>query len=335
MKTVRPELKYASLVCRSPSSPQPLSALDSLSVVHAAGHVGFEIKAVRRGPVNPLSDSGDPMDVAINNLYSTFAHYRLGDDFTGCDCCVGPDHSARLATPALRELRYDDLERYSSKAISTWGNVRHFKYFLPRLLELTIEHRDEFLDLAVVFGKLRYAQFDSWPQRERDAVHRFLDEYWNYQLADPIVGVFEDSIDTVLCAISNALSSVQRLLDTWTGTRTDSAKRHFAAFILNNDDTLLKKRRLSNAFWDTSGQPHSEVVAWLQSDAVLGYFDGAGDNALVDEFSYAWPQLMALYLRSMMRIATSLRRCYRTLAMVGYMIFLDTSTNGSARRVSS
>lgn len=234
------------------------------------------------------------MNDAIDNLYATFAHCRVGDDFTGCDCCVGPEHSAKLAAPPLRDLSYDDLERYSRKAMSTWGNVRHFKHFLPRLLELTVEHRDDFLDLAVVFGKLKYAQCDTWPQREQDAVNGFFDEYWKYQLADSIVGAFEDSIDTVLCAISNALPTVQRFLELWISTRSDNAKRHLAAFILNNDDTLLKKGRLSNAFWDTTGQPHSEVVNWLRSDTLLGYFDGANDSALVDDFTYAWPQLMAI-----------------------------------------
>lgn len=234
------------------------------------------------------------MHDAIDNLYAMFAHCRISDDFTGCDCCVGPDHSEKLATPPLRELTYDDLERYSRKAMSTWGNVWHFKHFLPRLLELSIDHRDDFLDLAVVFGKLKYAQFDSWPQRERDAVNWFFDEYWEYQLADPIVGAFEDSIDTVLCSLANALSCVQRFLDAWIAKRTDNAKRHLAAFILNNDDTLLKKGHLSNAFWDATGQPHTEVVNWLQSDAVYRFFDGPNDPVLVDDFAYAWAQLMAI-----------------------------------------
>ena len=112
------------------------------------------------------------MNDAINKLYEAFSHYRIGDDFSGCDCCVGPEHSAKLAGPLIRDLTYEDLERYSRKAISTWGNVRHFKHFLPRLLELTIEHRDDFLDLAVVFGKLKSAQLDTWPQREQNAVYR-------------------------------------------------------------------------------------------------------------------------------------------------------------------
>jgi hypothetical protein len=191
-------------------------------------------------------------------------------------------------------LTYDELERYSRKAMSTWGNVRHFKHFLPRLLELSIDHRDDFLDLAVVFGKLKYANFDSWPQRERDAVNRLLDEYWEHQLDDPIVGAFEDSIDTVLCSLANALSSVQRFLDAWIAKRTDNAKRHLAAFILTNDDTLLKKGCLSNAFWDTTGQPHNEVVNWLYSDAVYRFVDGPVDPVLVDDFANAWPQMMAI-----------------------------------------
>lgn len=241
------------------------------------------------------------MDDALNVLYATFAHYRIGGDFAGCKCCVGPEHSARLAAAPVRELTYEDLEQYSAKAISTWGTTHHFKHFLPRLLELAIEYRDDFLDLAVVFGKLALAQFDSWPQREQDAVNRFFDEYWDYQLAAPIFGSFDDSVDTVLCAISNGLPSVQRFLDAWTATRTDTAKRHLAAFVLNNDKTLLKKGQLSSPFWDRSGKPHREVVAWLQSESVLSYFDGADDTVLAGEFAYAWPQLMSI--RSSLRDA--------------------------------
>ena len=46
--------------------------------------------------------------------------------------------------------------------------------------------------------------------------------------------------------------------------------------------------------WDTSGAPHREVVNWLQSEPVLDYFDGGDDLVLADDFSCAWPQLMAI-----------------------------------------
>lgn len=234
------------------------------------------------------------MQDAIDHLYATFAHYPVGKDFTGCDCCVGPEHSARLAAPPLRELSYDDLERYSRKAISTWGSVRHFKHFLPRLLELSIEHRDDFLDLAVVFGKLKYAQMDTWPPHEQLAVQRFFDAYWEYQLNEHVRGAYADAIDTVLCAIANASVSVQRWLDAWIAMPTHNARRHLATFILVNDDALLIKGQLANAFWDTTAQPHAEVVNWLQSDGVYEWFQQEKETSLVDEFADAWPQFMAV-----------------------------------------
>lgn len=234
------------------------------------------------------------MNTAIDNLYKVFKGYRIGDDFVGCACCVSHADSERLAAQPIRKLTYDDLERYSRKAITTWGTARHFKHFLPRLLELTVEHRDNFLDLAIVFGKLAHAQFDSWPQQERDAVNQFFDKYWDHELAGGISTVFESSIDEVLCALSGVLPSVQRFLDAWIATRTDNAKRHLAAFILRHDEALLITGRLSGGFWDTSLIPHSEVVTWLQSDTVMNYLDDDGNSSLTGDFSFAQPQLVAI-----------------------------------------
>lgn len=49
-----------------------------------------------------------PMEDAFKTLYSTFSHYRIGDDFTGCDCCVGPEHCAALAKPPQIAFTDDD-----------------------------------------------------------------------------------------------------------------------------------------------------------------------------------------------------------------------------------
>ncbi len=234
------------------------------------------------------------MHAAINDLYTTFVDYEIGDDFVGCRCCVNDAESVKLAATPVRELSYNDLQRYSRKAISTWGGVEHFKHFLPRLLELSIEHRDDFLDLAVVFGKLKDAKLEEWPQNEQDSVNRFFDAYWQYQLAEPIGDYQEEQIDTVLCAISNAVTSVAHFLTTWTATRSENAKRHLASFILANDESLIIRAKLSNTFWDRAALPHEEVVCWLQSDAMVDYFDGPNDPVLASEFPFAWSQLTAI-----------------------------------------
>ncbi|MEQ8835298.1 MAG: hypothetical protein RID07_00675, partial [Lacipirellulaceae bacterium] len=231
------------------------------------------------------------------SLYATFATYRLGDDFVGCDFCASTERSEKLASIPLRKLTYDDLELYSSKAITTWGNQRHFKHFLPRLLELTIAYRDEFLDLAVVFGKLECAHWDSWPTSEQNAVKDFFSAYWLFQLSIPISGTFEDAADTVLCAFSNACSTIDPFLSTWINTDSTEAHLHLAAFVLQNESSLMKKCELWNAFWNTTAKPHAEVLAWLQSQEVIQYLKSTSPDVLVDDFAFAVPQLFAIQAR--------------------------------------
>lgn len=231
------------------------------------------------------------MEQAAKGLYETFSPYRVGDDFVGCDCCVSAGESTKLASKPLNLLTYDDLEHYSRSAMSTSGNVRHFKHFLPRLMELAIDHRDDFLDLAVVFGKLRYARWQSWSPREVDAVSVYLRDYWRYQLSLDIENPYSDAIDTVLCAEAAALDSIQHLLAAWLATDSTVARKHLAAFILSNDEELLRKQRLSNAFWDFGATPHGEVLEWLKSPEVSGYLR---DAKLPTEFRAATHQLEAV-----------------------------------------
>lgn len=228
---------------------------------------------------------------ATERLYDTFAPYRIGTEPVACDYCVSPEKVARLTAKPLRDLTYDDLELYASKVMTTWGDERHFKHFLPRLMELAVDHRDDFLDLAVLFGKLRYAQWLSWPPGEVKAVDAFLREYWAYQLSLDIDSPFDVAIDTVLCSEASAFDSVQPLLAMWLADESHTANKHLAAFVLGNGDSLLRKQRLVNAFWESERPPHREVLCWLASPEVSAYL---GNATLPDEFVPAKYQLELL-----------------------------------------
>jgi len=231
---------------------------------------------------------------AIENLYTTFANYALDDDFVACNDGFHAEATVLLAEISLRDLTIGELEPYSRKAMTTWGTVHHFKYFLPRILELAVDHQDYFLDLSIVFGKLAYAQLSGWPKSERQAIHRYFDAYWNRQLTCPIENGYNTSSDEVLCALSNALPSVKHFLERWILTDTALAKRHLAEFILTNGEELMVQGRLASPFWDTSGAAHSEVLEWLQSDVLLEFLTRDEVHVLTGEFAFAPSQLMAI-----------------------------------------
>ncbi|MCE9577775.1 MAG: hypothetical protein K8W52_31870 [Deltaproteobacteria bacterium] len=111
------------------------------------------------------------LDAAIAGLYAAFAGRPRPARVEGCPCCVGDGAEAGLHRAPLRELTGDDLGRYSFKAMTTWGSVSDFAYFVPRLLELATRGAD--IDLEVVTEKLRYGNWRTWPAVEVAAIERF------------------------------------------------------------------------------------------------------------------------------------------------------------------
>ncbi|MBA2116463.1 hypothetical protein [Bremerella alba] len=74
----------------------------------------------------------------IENLYTTFAKYKLSEDFVGCNDCFHAEASVFLAEASLRDLTIGDLEPYSSKAMSTWSmesSPTHFGIHLGPLMQ--------------------------------------------------------------------------------------------------------------------------------------------------------------------------------------------------------
>jgi hypothetical protein len=121
---------------------------------------------------------------AIEELYAVFARHPLAARIEYCGHCVGDEEALVLQRKALRELTADDLERFTFRVLSTWGDEADLRHFLPRILELfaTGEQLDGYL-LTKTVGNVR-CYGGKWPQDERDAVERYLLALWRQVLSD-------------------------------------------------------------------------------------------------------------------------------------------------------
>ncbi len=125
------------------------------------------------------------LERAVVDLYEVFRAYRPGDRIEGCPCCVTNDMKIALHRVPLGDLSWADLKVYSAKALTTFGTERDFKHFLPRLLELSATQPGEApFGLEMTLGKLVYAKWDLWPERERAVVKQYADAL-GMALADP------------------------------------------------------------------------------------------------------------------------------------------------------
>jgi hypothetical protein len=196
---------------------------------------------------------------AMDAVYAAFGHVRRPVRVAGCPHCVAPDEDRPLLDRPVRSLPADDLARYAAKALTTWGGVEDFRYFLPRLLDCARSGAFGYPDPEIVFGKLALAGWHDWAARERAAIGALLTAWWTDTLerhpAQPPIG-------TVLCCLGATGVDLDPFLDRWGRLRTADEVRHLHEFVLE-EVRWMDGPRLTDAFWDRKGAAHGQVVAWL------------------------------------------------------------------------
>jgi hypothetical protein len=188
----------------------------------------------------------------IERLYQVFSRYSCPTDLEGCPCCTSPAEAQPLLAKPLRALGAPELAHYAFKAMTTWGIVEDYKYFLPRILELDHEG-DPACDTEVTLGKFQWADFRDWPAEEQRAVRDFISGAWREAVQSADV----DRADALLCGAAMFLDDVTRLLDDADIIAPDFKSAYTVSC------TNQTKRKLLNSFWERDTPNYQRVLVWV------------------------------------------------------------------------
>jgi len=173
---------------------------------------------------------------AISDIYEVFGQYQLTEKMHKCPCgCIPDEEEPKVYAKPLRELTDDDLHFYSSKAMTTWGDLEHFKHFLPRLFEIYYEsNRTSFIDLWEIHCKLDYAEWKTWHEREVNAIANFVKTDWldfiNHTDHEPYLSSFENH---------NLYLDFDELLNEWKFTKHKLALKNFVNFFYIEGNQII------------------------------------------------------------------------------------------------
>jgi hypothetical protein len=228
---------------------------------------------------------------AVERLYEVFGLVRRPARVEGCPHCVAPDEDRPLLDRPVRSLQPEDLARYAAKALSTWGAVGEFRYFVPRLLECAAHDAFIYPDPPIVFGKLAVAGWADWPEEERTAVGAFFTAWW----ADALDRYpSRPDIGTTLCCLGATGVDLRAFLDAWGRLSTVAAIRHLHEFVVNHV-RFTSPTRLTDAFWDVRSTGHGQVIAWLTggraATAVETAFDAESREDVLRLLDEVYPSL--------------------------------------------
>ncbi|MET1111277.1 MAG: hypothetical protein ABWX67_07105 [Allosphingosinicella sp.] len=159
--------------------------------------------------------TGARIHAALEALYRAF-ETRAPSAIEGCPCCIETRGVDLLLNLPLRDLSGQQLWRYVSGAFLTIGGERDFRYFLPRILDISVTDPGNANDPEIVLGKLALANWRSWRSDERRAVEELVDAWFEQVLAEDLAEADEYWIghesESVLCGASRAGLSLTRWL---------------------------------------------------------------------------------------------------------------------------
>ncbi|MEU8079127.1 hypothetical protein AB0B31_27240 [Catellatospora citrea] len=201
------------------------------------------------------------LQAAVTELYGAFARHPRAERIGYCGHCVADAEALVLQQVPLRRLTAGDLERFTFKLLSTWGDEADLRHFLPRVLELfaTGEQRDNSL-LTKTLSNVRYYGA-AWAPDELAAVEGYLLALMRQILTD------RDSPLRVTALLKGAAENghtVEPYLAVWADEPGEAATLGLAYLI---DDFGWTSSRDDRYHW--------EVRAWLSTGVPAGRLEAA------------------------------------------------------------
>lgn len=232
---------------------------------------------------------------AIDQLYVVFAGYGTAD-MHYCDCgCVDPKWVENLASKPLRELEYEQLGFYHSSAMYVWGEVEHYKHFLPRILELC-SVGDElwpYWYLGEIREKLDYGKWDTWPQEEQEAIMSFVEAAWRLAIVSELPYMSDMVVGGYAC-----FYPYSHLLKLWLAEGSQKSLQTFISYFYGHGNVLLSEMAKSEV-----PMASKSFLEMVQEFELLSRIEGAFFHASEtdDEFALkasAVHQMLEIELRA-------------------------------------
>src|SRR5258708_14600410 len=170
----------------------------------------------------------------IEGLYEAFAAEPRPFVVDGCPCCISKSQLCKLTQSQLLELTPDDLSKSASSVFLTVGSDGDFRYFLPRILEISATDKFWWPDPEVIGRAIADAGWDGFSQTQQNAIRSFFETMVTELCQNSDAGL---ELDSWICAIAHSRLDVSRYLAIILESPTG-----LIAFYEQNSEAMLRGR---------------------------------------------------------------------------------------------
>jgi len=223
---------------------------------------------------------------AISDCYEAFAGFPLPTKLATSPLRDGNDLLATLSSAPLRRLTGEQIGPYASWAMTTVGDDRDYRHFLPRIFELSV------IDPVwlggeppIIANKLNRASWRTWPAQQRDAVLSFFRAAF-----DAVLNVHPEegqSADLWFCALVKLGESASLTFQLWRSNPSGNAALHLASFVVDEAKHLQRHEEVRGPFWDdVDADIRRDVAKRLTADDNKAFLEAAANQVSEEDRFY-------------------------------------------------
>ena len=214
----------------------------------------------------------DQLKISIEKLYDTFAKYQGLSKLEGSPLYGDLDiWNKELRSKKLRELTDEDLSRFAGKVILTWGDENDYRYYLPRILELTAYLKTPY-EVWTIYCRLEDAKWKTWDIEEQNAINDFTIELWDNILNDNSERAeweFKEYFNT----IANFYPDFSQVLNIWETKENFTSIKYLTNYIFEERHNIFDNNFIDNR--KKNSKNIEQFKTWLTSEKILKKFEQA------------------------------------------------------------
>ena len=222
---------------------------------------------------------------AIEASYVAFASMPRPERLDASPVHDADDILRTLTAAPLRELTEQHLALYSRSAITTVGDDRDFRHFLPRILELSVGPMWIGAEPAVIAIRLNMASWRDWPEEQRSAVLQF----FRSAFARSIEGHpnYDRTAVDWFSGLAILGDSPSLIFERWRSTTSANAALNLAAFIIDEAKHIRRHQEVRPPFWeDVNHEMRRDLAERLTSEATREFLAAAKSKVSEEDRFY-------------------------------------------------
>jgi hypothetical protein len=224
----------------------------------------------------------EDLNEIVDRAYGLFGGYAVAKPLDVCtQCCITLEEEAQLVSLNVRSIPLKLLYKWNHAAKTKAPDLKEFKHFLPRFLELIAQFEFPAHSVELALKSFGYYRHGDWTKQEWQLIEDFSGIYFRRFLRMfPIPTV--RSLDEIILMLFPTGISAQLFLDEWRQTTSSKAAAHFAIMSLYATNSLENKTYL-NAF---ANQGFVEMMTfWLNDREVVSGFSERIANIVLNDNS--------------------------------------------------